>query len=156
MRNVMTIVVAVSMLGPAPLAAAARPCDASISGTAVDATGASLPEYLVRVRSGEDTTRVTMSDKLGRFQVHGLAPGAYTVELVGPDGGIIDASSIAIDAGCSAVSNLVLAAEGSGSMAQATGAGFFSSHATQLLMAAIGGGVSAGVIAARRDASPSR
>ena len=67
----------------AALSAAALPAgaDGDIAGTVTDSsTGKPLPGGDVRVLRGTDIVAVTTTDAFGRFTIHNLAAGDYTVE----------------------------------------------------------------------------
>ena len=53
--------------------------DATISGTATDATGSILPGVTVEARDAAGSGRVTVTDGTGQFTFSGLAPGTYGV-----------------------------------------------------------------------------
>jgi hypothetical protein len=60
-----------------PTAAAAQPAG-TISGLALDQTGAALPGVVVSVR-GLDVRQTAVTDAAGRYGVPGLAAGEYEV-----------------------------------------------------------------------------
>src|SRR4051812_36690793 len=64
----------------------AQTVNATISGIATDPSSAVLPGVAVTVRNiGIDSTRVTVTDQVGRYTITGLAPGVYQIraELAG-------------------------------------------------------------------------
>jgi Carboxypeptidase regulatory-like domain len=148
-------------LGLAVLADAAQGT-ARFSGIARDAQGQALPGVKVQLRN-VDTGQLVATTKAapdGAFEFTGLLPGNYVAELVDDSGQIIGLSpSTALAAG-GAVSGLVVTASASGALAGAAAAGglgaFFTSTAGILLLVGIGAGVTAAIIVAANDASPSR
>ena len=55
---------------------------ASVSGQVTDPTGASVPNAVVKVTNLEQgTTKDTLTNETGRYQVGFLEPGTYTVDI---------------------------------------------------------------------------
>ncbi len=134
-----------------------------IAGTARDAQNQVLPNVKVQLRN-VDTGQLVATSRAagdGRFEFTGLNPGNYVVEIVDDDGKIIGLSpSMALAAG-GVISGVMIGATAAGALAgaAATAGGlgaFFTSTGGILLLAGVGAGVTAGVIALTNTASPSR
>jgi hypothetical protein len=133
-----------------------------LSGIARDAQAQALAGVKVQLRN-IDTGQLVATTKAaadGAFEFTGLNPGNYIVELVDNSGKIIGLSPATALAASGAITGLVVSASASGAVAGAAAAGgagaFFSSTGGILLLVGIGAGVTAAVIAATNDASPSR
>jgi hypothetical protein len=161
MMKRIAVVVVVIALGLAVVADASQGTG-KISGIARDAQNQVLPGVKVQLRN-VDTGQLVATTKAGAdgaFEFTGLNPGNYIVEIVDNSGKIIGVSpSTALAAG-GAITGLIVAASASGALAGAAAAGgaaaFFSSTGGILLLVGIGAGVTAAVIAATNEASPSR
>jgi hypothetical protein len=133
-----------------------------ISGTARNAQDQILSGVKVQLRNIDSGQLVatTKSAATGAFEFTGLNPGNYVAEIVDDDGKVIGATATMALAAGGVVSGVTVAASAAGAMAGAAAAGgmgaFFSSTAGILLLVGVGVGVTAGVIAATGDASPSR
>jgi hypothetical protein len=134
-----------------------------IAGTARNAQNQILPNVKVQLRN-VDTGQLVATTRAagdGRFEFTGLNPGNYLVEIVDDDGRIIGLSpSLALAAG-GVISGVMIAASAAGALAGAVatagGIGaFFTTTGGILLLAGVGAGVTAGVIALTNEASPSR
>jgi len=133
----------------------------SISGTASSANKTSLSGVKVQLRN-VDTGALggsTTSAANGAFAFTGLNPGNYVIEIVDASGKIIGTStSMAVAAG-GVISGVTVAASAAGAVAAAAAAGglgaFFASTGGILVLAGVGAGVTAGVIAASNNSSPS-
>ena len=145
------------------VAAGAGQGTGKISGTARNAQDQVLPNVKVQLRN-IDTGQLVSTTRAGAdgsFEFTGLNPGNYVVEIVDDSGKIIGLSpSTALAAG-GAATGLVVAASAAGALAGAVatagGVGaFFASTGGILLLVGIGAGITAGVIAANNEASPSR
>ncbi len=148
------VVIVVITLGLAVVASAAQGTG-KISGIARDAQNQPLPGVKLQLRN-VDTGQLVATTKAGpggAYEFTGLNPGNYVVEIVDDDGKIVGLSpSTALAAG-GAITGLFVSAAAA---AAAGGGAFFASTAGILLLVGIGAGVTAGVIAATNDASPSR
>jgi hypothetical protein len=132
-RLVAVATVAAMLLSGSPLFAAGPAAPqaqgATISGTAMTASGAPIPHALVQLRDLA-TNRIlatTRTSGTGEFIFSGVPAGVYVVELVDDDGNIIAASAtLSVTAGA-AVTGLAIAtvatfAVAAGSSAMATAA----------------------------------
>ena len=140
-------------LGAAVAADAAQPAG-TIAGIVRDAQGQVLPGAKLQLRN-VDTGQVVARTRAGAdaaYQFTGVAPGNYIVEIVDDSDRVIGLSAAAALAANGAVTGLVAALTAT----TAAGGAFFASTAGILLLVGIGAGVTAGVIAATNDASPSR
>ena len=140
-------------LGAAVAADAAQP-GGTIAGIVRDAQGQMLPSAKLQLRN-VDTGQVVARTRAGAdaaYQFTGVAPGNYIVEIVDDSDRVIGLSAAAALAANGAVTGLVAALTAT----TAAGGAFFASTAGILLLVGIGAGVTAGVIAATNDASPSR
>jgi hypothetical protein len=153
--------VIVLALGAAIAADAAQP-GGTIAGIVRDAQGQMLPNVKLQLRN-VDTGQVVAKTRAGAdaaYQFTGVAPGNYIVEIVDDSGKVIGLSAAMALAAGGAVTGLAVTATAAGAVAAAAAAGgvaaFFASTGGILLLAGIGAGVTAGIIAATNDASPSR
>jgi hypothetical protein len=144
------------------LVASAAQGTGKISGTARNSQDQVLANVKVQLRNVDTgqlvaTTR-TASD--GRFEFTGLNPGSYVVEIVDDSGKIIGLSPMTPLSSGGNVSGLAIVASASGALAGAAAAGglaaFFATKGGILLLAGLGAGVTAGIIAATSDSSPSK
>jgi hypothetical protein len=145
--------VIVLALGAAIAADAAQP-GGTIAGIVRDAQGQMLPNVKLQLRN-VDTGQVVAKTRAGAdaaYQFTGVAPGNYIVEIVDDSDRVIGLSAAAALAANGAVTGLVAALTAT----TAAGGAFFASTAGILLLVGIGAGVTAGVIAATNEASPSR
>jgi hypothetical protein len=145
--------VIVLALGAAIAADAAQP-GGTIAGIVRDAQGQTLPSVKLQLRN-VDTGQVVAKTRAGAdaaYQFTGVAPGNYIVEIVDDSDRVIGLSAAAALAANGAVTGLVAALTAT----TAAGGAFFASTAGILLLVGIGAGVTAGVIAATNEASPSR
>jgi hypothetical protein len=99
------------------------------------------------------------TDGSGQFTFAGLAPGSYVVEIVNASGAIVGTTApIAVAAGTTAT--VAVTASAAGALAASGGAGFgifgLSTAASAAVIGGVAVGITAGVIATRDDASPSR
>ena len=161
LKRVMVLAVIVVM-GTAMTALAAQGTG-QISGIARDAQNQVLPGVRVQLRnidSGNLVSTTKSAAVTGAFQFTGLNPGNYVAEIVDDDGKIIGTTSTMALAAGGVISGVTLAASAAGAMAGAAAAGgmgaFFTSTGGILLLVGIGAGVTAGIVAATGDASPSR
>jgi hypothetical protein len=154
----LALVAALVGLGvPAPLAAAQQ--TGSLAGIAKDNGGNPLGNYTVRLRnvaSGQLVgTGKTAAD--GAFTFSNLQAGNYVIEIVDAAGKVIATSaSIPLAAGAALTGVVVTASAASAAaIAGAAGAGsFFTSTGGIVLLAAVGVGVTAGIVKA--TGSPSK
>lgn len=79
-----SICVAAAVALAAPGALAAPPKGGSISGRVVDQAGDAVAGATVRAASRSGTSRVAATSRDGAFELSGLAPGAYLVEVSAP------------------------------------------------------------------------
>ena len=153
--------VLVLALGGAVAADAAQAAG-RISGMVRDAQGQALPNAKLQLRN-VDTGYAVATTRAGAdatYQFSGVLPGTYVVEIVDDAGrvlGLSVASSMTADA---ALTGLIVSLSSTGAVAGAAAAGglgaFFASTGGILLLAGIGAGVAAGIVAVKPDASPSR
>lgn len=160
MKRIGVVIIAIA-LGLAVAADAAQGTG-KISGIARDALAQAMPGVKVQLRN-VDTGQLVATTKAaadGAFEFTGLNPGNYIVELVDNSGKIIGLSPATALAAGGSITGLIVAASASGALVGAAAAGgaaaFFSSTGGILLLVGIGAGVTAAVIAATNDASPSR
>ena len=140
-------------LGAAVAADAAQP-GGTIAGIVRDAQGQMLPNAKLQLRN-VDTGQVVARTRAGAdaaYQFTSVAPGNYIVEIVNDSDRVIGLSAAAALAANGAVTGLLAALTAT----TAAGGAFFASTAGILLLVGIGAGVTAGVIAATNEASPSR
>lgn len=133
----------------------------SLSGTA-QTGNQSLSGIKVQLRN-VDTGQLagsTTSASNGAFSFTGLTPGNFVVEIVDAAGNIIGTSASMSVAAGAVISGVTVAASAAGALAGAAAAGglgaFFTSTGGILTLAGVGAGVTAGVLAAANNASPSR
>lgn len=161
MRNSRLVVMAIVLVMASPLFALAQGTG-SISGTAQNAQNQVYSGVKVQVRNVDTGALAgsTTSGANGAFSFTGLNPGNYVIEIVDATGKIIGVSSSMALAAGGAISGITIAASAAGAVAAAAAAGglgaFFTSTGGILVLAGIGVGVTAGIIAANDDASPSR
>jgi hypothetical protein len=151
-RRIGWLVVALALLA-APAVSAAQ-AGGKIAGIVHDAAGQSLPNARLQLRN-VDTAQIVARTRAAAdaaYEFAGVAPGNYLVEIVDDAGRVIGLSSAAALVPNGAVTGLIAALT-----ASTAGAGaFFASTGGILLLLGIAGGVTAGIIAATNDASPSR
>lgn len=133
----------------------------SVSGTAKDKAGTVLSGVKVQLRNVDTGSLVgtTISASNGAFSFTGLAQGNYVIEIVDDNGKIIGVSAaIAVGAGA-VIAGLTVAASSAGALAGAAAAGglgaFFTSTGGILVLAGVGIGATAAIVAVTNDASPS-
>jgi hypothetical protein len=148
-------------LGLAVTADAAQ-AGGKISGTVRDAQGQMLPNAKLQLRN-IDTGRIVAATRAGgegNYEFTGVLPGNYVVEIVDDSDRVIGLSAATPLGASGAIAELLVIVSSTGAMAGAAAAGglgaFFASTGGILLLVGIGAGVTAGVIAAANDASPSR
>ena len=127
----------------------------SISGNTVSA----VKVQLRNVDTGQ-LVGSTQSAADGSFSFSGLNAGNYVVEIVDASGKVIGTSASMSLAAGGVISGVTVAASSSGAVAGAAAAGglgaFFTSTGGILVLVGIGAGVTAGIIAATNDGSPSK
>lgn len=144
-----------------PVAADAGQATGSIAGTVRDGQGQPLPSAKLQLRN-IDTGQVVATTRAGAdatYQFVGIVPGNYVVEIVDDSGKVIGLSVASSMAASGAITGLIVALSSTGAVAAAAAGGlgaFFASTGGILLLVGIGAGVTAGVIAATNNASPSR
>ena len=160
----LALVVALVLVGVPTSSFAGPRANSSVAGMAKDTTGKALANTTVRLRNIQNgqlaaTARTSIS---GAFAFENLASGNYIVETVNAAGRIVATSSSLDVAPGMAVTGVtvtapadVTAAAQAGAAA-AGGASFFSSGAGMLVLAAIGGGVVAGLYYGTKEDSPSK
>jgi hypothetical protein len=165
MRKILSVVTVVAMVGsalPVSLGAAVRQdATGGVQGTARSAQQQPLAGHTVQIRnvqSGQLAATGT-TDASGQFQFAGLAPGSYVVEIVNASGAIIGTTApIAVAAGSTATVSVTASA--AGALAASQGAGFsifgLGTAASAAIIGGVAVGITAGVIAVKDDASPSR
>ena len=96
----------------------------------------------------------------GTYEFAGIAQGNYLVEIVDENDKVLGLSTATALGPGAAITGLMVSLSSTGAAAAAAAAGgigaFFASTGGILLLVGIGAGVTAGVIAATNDASPSR
>jgi len=141
-------------LGVAVAADAAQP-GGKIAGSVRDAKGQLVPNARLQLRN-VDTAQIVARTRAGAdaaYEFNGVpAPASYIVEIVDDSDKVIGVSAAAALAANGAVTGLLAALTAT----TAAGGAFFASTAGILLLVGIGAGVTAAVIAATNDASPSR
>jgi hypothetical protein len=169
---VMTILAVVLMSVPVSIFAQVQPRNGVINGTAMGPKGEVLANTRVQLRDMKSKQLVgtTTTNAQGRYEFTNLPPSDYVVEIVDRDGAIIGttalisltpaamtAAGVTVTATAAGAIAAGAAAGTAGAAAAAGGAGaFFGTTAGILTAVAIAGGVTAGVLAAKDDASPSR
>ncbi len=134
----------------------------SVSGTAQNSTGSSLSGVKVQLRNVDTGALAgnTTSASNGAFSFTGLPSGNFVVEIVDAAGKVIGTSASMSVGAAGVISGVTVAASAAGSLAGAAAAGglgaFFSSTGGILTLVGVGAGVTAGVIAANNNGSPSR
>jgi len=153
--------VLVLALGVAAVEAAGQAAG-RIAGTVRDAQGQILPNAKLQLRN-IDTAQVVARARSaadGSYEFTGVAQGNYLIEIVDDSDRILGLSTATALAPGAAVTGLLVSLSSAGAVAGAAAAGglgaFFTSTGGILLLAGIGAGVTAGVIAATGPASPSR
>jgi hypothetical protein len=134
----------------------------SLSGTAKDSKNNVVSDCKVQLRN-VDTGQLVDTKQCGKdgaFAFTGLAAGSFVIEILSATGAIIGTSaSIAVAAGA-AITGVTVAASAAGAMAAAAAAGgaaaFFTTTGGILVIAGVGVGVTAGVVAATNNGSPSK
>ena len=141
-------------LGVALAAGAAPQASGKVAGTVRDAQGQALPNAKLQLRNVETGQVVarTRAAATAAYEFSGVPAGNYIVEIVDDSDRVIGLSAAAPLAAGGAVTGLIAALTAS----TAAGGAFFASTAGILLLVGLGAGVTAGVIAATGDASPSR
>ena len=162
----LALVFAVASLGIPMTAGAATKARAqqqpgSLNGVAQGANGQSLANYTVRVRSVStgQIMGTTTSNQAGSFAFGALEPGNYVVEIVNASGEIVGTSaSIAVATGATVTVGVTASAAGAIATASAGGFSLFGLGplATVGVLSAAGVATVAGVVAARKPASPSK
>jgi hypothetical protein len=134
----------------------------SIAGTATNANKVVMTGVKVQLRNvatGE-LAGTTQSAANGAFSFTGLNPGNFVIEIVNAAGEVIGTSASMTLAVGGVISGVTVAASAAGALAGIAAAGGLTSFLTStggiLVLAGVGVGVTAGVIAATNDASPSR
>lgn len=141
-------------LGVAVAASAAPQASGRIAGTVRDAQGQPLPNAKLQLRN-VDTGQVIARTRAGAsaaYEFNAVPPGNYIVEIVDESDRVIGLSAATALAAGGSIAGLIAALTAT----TAAGGAFFASTAGILLLVGIGAGVTAGVIAATNDASPSR
>lgn len=135
-----------------------------ISGTATDQAGKPVANATVRLRNADtgELAGTTTASAGGAFSFAGLNPGKYIVEILDAAGAIIGTSvAIGVTAGA-VVTGVAVTTTAAGAIAgaaagAAAAGGFWTSAVgITVVTAAVAGGVTAAVVAARGDASPAR
>jgi len=153
MVKLMASLALIVALGAAVAAAAAPQPSGKIAGTVRDEQGQPLPNAKLQLRNvvtGQVVAR-TRAAADAAYEFNAVPPGSYIVEIVDDSDRVIGLSAAAALTADGAVTGLIAVLT-----ASAAGGAFFASTAGILLLVAIGAGVTAGVIAATGDASPSR
>ena len=142
------------------LAASAQ--GATLKGIAQGADQKPLPNYTVQVRNvaNGQIAGTTTSTAAGSFSLEGLTAGNYVIEIVDAAGKVVGlSSSISVAAGAT-VTVTVNATAATALLGAAAGGGVslfgLGPLATIGLISAAGVATVAGVVVAKKDASPSR
>jgi len=144
------------------VAADAAQAAGKISGTVRDAQGQVLANAKLQLRNIDSGQIVatTRAGGEGNYEFTGILPGNYIVEIADDSDRIIGLSAATALGAGGAITGLIVTVSATGAVAGAAAAGglgaFFASTGGILLLVGIGAGVTAGVIAATNDASPSR
>ncbi|HSL23052.1 MAG TPA: carboxypeptidase-like regulatory domain-containing protein [Vicinamibacterales bacterium] len=132
----------------------------TVEGIARDANQQPLPKTAVQIRNVATGQLVgtQITGPAGQFVFTGIGPGNYVVELVDNDGKIIGASvPFSVAEGMTATVAVTAAAGGA---LGAAGGGFgilgLGKAASLTLLAGIGAGITAAIVAANDPASPSK
>lgn len=154
----LTIVVAMVALG-VPSAAFSAPASpraqqdtsrlGTISGTAKDSHGAPMANTMVRVRdkSTGQVVKQGVSDAAGGFNIGGLPPGNYVVEVVNTAGQVVGLSStVAVAAGATATVTVTATAVGTIAAAGAGGGFGILGLGTAASVSVIGGAAAVGIV----------
>ena len=156
------LIFSVALVG-APLTAAAAPAQGgTLKGIAQGADKKPLPNYTVQVRNvaNGQLAGTTTSTAAGSFSLEGLAAGNYVIEIVDAAGKVVGlSSSISIAAG--ATVTVTVSATAAGALLGASTGGGLSLFglgplATIGVISAAGVATVAGVVVAKKDASPSK
>ena len=144
------------------VAADAAQAGGRISGTVRDAQGQVPPNAKLQLRN-IDTGQVVATTRAGGeggYEFKGVLPGNYVVEILDDSDRVVGLSVATALEASGAITGLVVTVSAAGALAGAAASGglgaFFASTGGILLLVGIGAGVTAGVIAATNDASPSR
>lgn len=166
MKRVLALALVVALVGlgtPLPVFAGnPNALKGSIAGIAMDNTGVTLPNYLVRCRNVTTGTVLAtqMTKANGAFSFANLEPGAKVLELVDNSGRVVGVTSaVVLNAGQMIVTGVLLTATAAGAAPPAGkkgAAGFFTSKWGIILLAGATAGIAAGVIASGGDGSPSK
>ena len=156
------LIVALGVLGAPAGALAASAQGATLKGIAQGADQKPLPNYKIQVRNTvtgkiEGTTTSTAA---GSFSLEGLTASSYVIEVVDAAGTVVGLSSpIAVAAGATVTVTVNATAAGA-LLAAGTGGGLslfgLGELATIGLISAAGVATVAGVVVAKKDASPSK
>jgi hypothetical protein len=143
-------------------AMAAAGAGGQISGTVHDAQGQALPNVNLQLRN-VDTGQVVARTRAGAdatYTFTGVPAGNYIVEIVDDSRRVLGLSAATSVVADGVITGLIATLSSTGALAGAAAAGglgaFFTSTGGILLLVGIGAGVTAGVIAATNEASPSR
>jgi hypothetical protein len=152
-KRIATLVLVVA-LGAAVSARPVPQVSGKIGGTVRDAQGQPLPSAKLQLRNVDTGQVVARTRAAGNaaYEFTAVPPGNYIVEVVDDSDRVIGLSAAASLTTGGAVTGLIAALTAT----TAAGGAFFASTAGILLLVGLGAGVTAGVIAATNDASPSR
>jgi hypothetical protein len=152
-KRIATLLLVVA-LGAAVSAGPAPQVSGKIGGTVRDAQGQPLPNAKLQLRNVDTGQIVGRTRAAGNaaYEFTAVPPGNYIVEIVDDSDRVIGLSAAAPLTTGGAVTGLIAVLTAS----TAGGGAFFASTAGILLLVGLGAGVTAGVIAATNDASPSR
>jgi len=136
----------------------------TIAGTARAQGGQPLANSTAQLRNlaTKQLVGTTTTNAQGAFSFTGLNPGQYMVEIVNAQGAIIGTTSaITLSAGAMAATGVTVTATAAGAAAGGTAAAggvgsFFGTTAGIITAVAVVGGITAAVIVATNNASPSR
>ena len=167
-RALSLLVVLAVLLSAQPLSIAALAQNTGeVAGTAI-VEGKPIPNIRVRLRN-VDTNQIVANQRTnaqGEFRFTGLGAASYVVEVVSDDDRVLASVPVALSAGSLVVTGITAtvspavlggAAAGAGAVgAAAQGGSFFATTAGLITLAVIGAGITAAIIVAGDDGSPSR
>jgi hypothetical protein len=136
---------------------------ATVSGMATNVGNQALSGVKAQLRNVDTgaLAGTTTSAANGSYSFSGLVAGNYVVEIVDANGRMMGTSALMSVADGAVISGVNVSASAAGALAQAAAAGgsggsFWKSTGGILLLVGIGAGVTAGIVAANNNASPSR
>ena len=156
------LIVALGVLGTpiGALAASAQQGPATVNGKTLAADKTPLPNFKVQIRNkAGNIAATTTSTEAGTFSLPGLPAGDYVIEILDAANRVVGLSpSIAVAAGATVTVDVTSAVAGALLAATTGGVSLFGlgKLATIGLLSAAGVATVAGVVVAKKDASPSK